>query len=108
MFRKLKWARKRLAEPKKVKRLNTGCIVARGACSAYVDLSGTTKIYDVQAGVFILQEAGGLITDLEGNLATESEQLIHGLVATNHAIHSQLLSTLGYLPPQSETNLISF
>lgn len=40
--------------------------VASGAASAYVDLSGTTKLVDVEAGVFIAIQAGAQVVDDKG------------------------------------------
>lgn len=60
------------------------CLVASGACVAYVDLSGTTKIYNVDAALMILKEAGGEVSevDMKGN---------HILVASNGYVHQELL-----------------
>ncbi|MBU1167263.1 inositol monophosphatase [Patescibacteria group bacterium] len=41
------------------------CQVAKGSFDAYVDLSGSTKVYDAAAALLILEEAGGLVVDLE-------------------------------------------
>jgi myo-inositol-1(or 4)-monophosphatase len=41
--------------------------VAEGAAAAFIDLSGTTKLYDLEAAVFIAQAAGAVVSDLEGN-----------------------------------------
>jgi len=38
-------------------------LVARGAADAYIDLSGSTKIWDVAAAIVIIREAGGMIYD---------------------------------------------
>jgi len=46
------------------------CWVAEGATSAYVDLSGTTKLYDLEAALLIAQEAGAKASDLKGNSIT--------------------------------------
>ena len=41
--------------------------VAEGAATAYVDLSGTTKLYDIEAAILIAKEAGAIVGDFEGN-----------------------------------------
>lgn len=41
------------------------CQVAKGSFDAYVDLSGSTKFFDVAPALLILEEAGGKIFDLE-------------------------------------------
>lgn len=38
-------------------------MVARGFADAYIDLSGTTKLWDVAAAMVIVREAGGVIYD---------------------------------------------
>ncbi|MDP3093181.1 MAG: inositol monophosphatase family protein [bacterium] len=46
------------------------CWVAEGAASAYLGLSGTTKLYDIEAAMLIAEEAGARACDLDGNLIT--------------------------------------
>lgn len=41
------------------------CLVALGAFDAYVDLSGSTKKWDEAASLFIAEEAGAEVVDLE-------------------------------------------
>lgn len=80
------------------------CLVARGACAAYVDLSGTTKIYDVEAALLILQEAGGVYTDIIRQplscveIQTTSDLSNHVTIATNGYVHEELLSILQAKP----------
>jgi myo-inositol-1(or 4)-monophosphatase len=81
---------------------NTSGIRRAGAASLdFVDLAlgrfdGFWELYlapwDVAAGALIVREAGGVVTDLEGN-----EPVVrHGaFVAGNRAIHAWLLSILG-------------
>jgi fructose-1,6-bisphosphatase/inositol monophosphatase family enzyme len=45
-----------------------GGLVAQGAISAFVNFSYTTKLYDIEGPAFIIQESGGLIGDLNGNI----------------------------------------
>lgn len=44
--------------------------VAEGAATAYVDLSGTTKLYDIEAALLLAREAGAVIGDFEGGRIT--------------------------------------
>lgn len=48
------------------------CWVAEGAASAYLGLSGTTKLYDIEAALLIAEEAGARACDLDGNLIKSS------------------------------------
>jgi len=48
------------------------CWVAEGAASAYLGLSGTTKLYDIEAAVLIAEESGAKTCDLQGNPITSS------------------------------------
>ncbi len=56
------------------------------------------NIWDHAAGVIIVEEAGGMVTDLEGkpldfSLGTKLSNN-HGVLATNGVIHSQLLAAI--------------
>lgn len=42
------------------------CYVAANKSSLYLDLSGSTKLYDVEAAIFIAKQAGLRIMTLEG------------------------------------------
>ena len=61
------------------------CLVARGSLDAWWELC--LAPYDIAAGVLILTEAGGKITDLHGG----SEYPHKGIMGSNGAIHSTLL-----------------
>ena len=50
------------------------------------------KIYDIAAGMLIVQEAGGMVTDFSG---TGTENLPGQVMATNGRFHSQLAELLG-------------
>jgi myo-inositol-1(or 4)-monophosphatase len=49
------------------------------------------KIYDIAASVLILTEAGGMVTDWEGNQFKSDSPRI---VASNRKIHNELLKEL--------------
>lgn len=59
------------------------------------------KIWDHAAGVMVVQEAGGRVTDLAGNtlVFNQGERLEHnrGVLATNGAVHDQVLEALARL-----------
>jgi myo-inositol-1(or 4)-monophosphatase len=64
--------------------------VATGAFDGFWEL--TLAPWDVAAGVLLVREAGGVVTDLEGN---QVSGLQHGsLLAGSRALHNWLLSTL--------------
>lgn len=65
------------------------CYVAKGSFDGYYE--GGLKPWDVAAGVLIVKEAGGLVTDLKGNdYLFESEYIL----ATNKNIHNELIEVL--------------
>ena len=64
--------------------------VATGAFDGFWEL--TLAPWDVAAGILLVREAGGVVTDLEGN---EVSGLQHGpLLAASRALHGWLLATL--------------
>jgi len=76
--------------------------VARGDASIYLRLPRSSsyreKIWDHAAGVCIIEQAGGLVTDFSGNALdfTCGERLENnvGIVATNAIIHDQVLDAI--------------
>jgi myo-inositol-1(or 4)-monophosphatase len=65
------------------------CFVASGSYDGYWERN--LKPWDVAAGILIVREAGGFVTDVDGG----SEILAKGSIcAGNEAIHSQLLALL--------------
>lgn len=65
------------------------CYVAAGRTEAYFEYN--LNSYDVAAGVILVQEAGGMVTDFGGG-----KDYIFGrqLVATNQSIHKELLEVI--------------
>ncbi|MBU1119332.1 hypothetical protein KKH43_05620 [Patescibacteria group bacterium] len=61
------------------------CQVARGQYDAYIDFSGSTRIYDVAPAIVILTEAGGTIHNLGKNKS------LPRLVATNGKLNFDFL-----------------
>lgn len=64
------------------------CYCAAGGFGAYVNLSGTSKIWDLAAGQVILSEAGGRIT------TTANNEIVGG----PPALHDALVDLLGIQP----------
>jgi myo-inositol-1(or 4)-monophosphatase len=65
------------------------CNVACGRFDAFWEL--TLAPWDIAAGMLMVREAGGIITDLEGN---EARPVAGPLVAGNPAMHAWLLQTV--------------
>jgi myo-inositol-1(or 4)-monophosphatase len=90
-----------------VRRIRTlGCtsmemvMVASGKLDAFVDLRGMLRVVDVAAGRIILEEAGGLITNvageklhLDGSMSSKMWQRTD-LIGSNGLIHNDLLSLI--------------
>lgn len=66
------------------------CMVSKGVFEAYYEMN--LKPWDVAAGIIILAEAGGKITNIDGNEFDMFNDKY--LVASNNKIHDQLLSKL--------------
>jgi myo-inositol-1(or 4)-monophosphatase len=86
--------RKVIMETRGVRRIGTAaldlCYVAAGRFEAFYEIG--LNIWDVAAGVLIVQEAGGKVSDFKGG-----ENYLEGreIVASNEQIHSVMLSWLG-------------
>ena len=65
------------------------CYVAAGRSEGYFEYN--LNSYDVAAGIILVQEAGGKVTDFEGG-----KDYIFGrhVVATNHSIHEELMGVI--------------
>jgi 3'(2'), 5'-bisphosphate nucleotidase len=83
-------------------RIDSQCkyaVVARGEASIYLrlprDPSYREKVWDHAAGAVVVTEAGGRVTDLDGNPLDFSQGHLlgngRGIVCTNGAIHEQVL-----------------
>ena len=84
-------------------RIDSQCkyaVVARGEASIYLRLPRDTtyreKVWDHAAGSIVVEEAGGRVTDLDGeDLDFSHGRLLgnhRGIVCTNSAIHDQVLA----------------
>ena len=65
------------------------CYVAAGRFDAYWEAS--LKIWDVAAGILILEEAGGRVTDYSGNKYEPDQGKV---IASNHIIHEEIITAL--------------
>lgn len=66
------------------------CYVARGTYEGYYEMN--LKAWDVSAGLIILQEAGGKVSNINGNEYTLFEDKY--IVASNSHIHEELIKNL--------------
>jgi 3'-phosphoadenosine 5'-phosphosulfate (PAPS) 3'-phosphatase len=74
-------------------------IVARGEASIYLRLmSYKSWIWDQAAGAIIVEEAGGMVTDMYGKTLdfSQGRRLFHnsGVVATNGILHETVLAVM--------------
>lgn len=61
---------------------------------------GPKSEWDICAGVLLVQEAGGRVTDLDGRTPRFNcpDPYVHGILATNSALHDRVLQRIGELP----------
>jgi myo-inositol-1(or 4)-monophosphatase len=73
-------------------------VVAGGGAEGYVS-RGPKSEWDVAAGVLILSEAGGVVTDVAGRLLqfNRPDPYVHGVVAAPPARHAELLKLIAGL-----------
>jgi myo-inositol-1(or 4)-monophosphatase len=72
------------------------CYVGAGRIDAFIDLRGTLRVTDAAAGMLVCSEAGGIVTDLNGNPVNFPEDVTVGrsLIATNGKIHAKVIEYL--------------
>ena len=66
------------------------CLVARGVYEGYYEMN--LKAWDVSAGLIILQEAGGKVSNIDGNKYELFENKY--ILASNGFIHKELVENL--------------
>lgn len=66
------------------------CLVARGVFDAYYEMN--LKAWDVSAGIIILNEAGGKVTNIKGETYNMFEDKY--ILASNSKLHQELLKKL--------------
>jgi len=59
------------------------CLVADGSSPAFIDFSGSTKLYDVEAAALIAKEAGAVVGDIDGNRETTLDHSEEGVKKIN-------------------------
>lgn len=69
------------------------CLVASGACDATIAFSGKAD-WDLAAGVLLVHEAGGVVSDRFGRPLTLSGELHESVVGANPTLHRALLALL--------------
>ena len=67
------------------------CLIASGKVDARV--WNNTKVFDFAAGLTIVNEAGGKLTDFNGNEITLDT---HDILASNSFVHQELLTVINY------------
>lgn len=72
-------------------------MVASGKLDAFVDVRGMLRVVDVAAGKIILEEAGGVITDADGNELHLDGNMWQkrDLIGSNGQKHKELLQLIG-------------
>ena len=70
--------------------------VGAGKIDGFVDLRQTLRATDAAAGVLILEEAGGVVTDGDGNalILTDEVSIGNCLVGTNKNLHGKIIEYL--------------
>ena len=80
------------------------CAIAEGCAHIYLNSSAETGIWDVAAGKVILEEAGGIVTDMFGSeleFDTKDPFNAKGFLASNNVAHGRLIETLARALPRS-------
>ena len=73
------------------------CVIARGDAEIYVNTSDRTAEWDTCAVQIILEEAGGKITDMNGErlvYGKENPLNLNGFIASNGISHNEIVSAI--------------
>jgi myo-inositol-1(or 4)-monophosphatase len=72
------------------------CYVGCGRIDGFIDVRGTLRVTDAAAGMLVCEEAGGTVSDLEGNTLIFPNEVSVGrsLVATNGIVHNKVIEYL--------------
>jgi myo-inositol-1(or 4)-monophosphatase len=72
------------------------CYVGCGRIDGFVDVRGTLRVTDAAAGMLVCEEAGGIVSDLEGEAIIFPDEVSVGrsLVATNGVMHNKVIEYL--------------
>lgn len=68
-------------------------LVAQGAYDGFISLPHTDKWVDIASGILLVEEAGGKVTNWNGE-PIKHHDLSNGLLATNGMVHEQVLTIL--------------
>jgi len=68
------------------------CYLAKGAFDAYLNIGKAPKIFDIAAALLIVKEAGGKISDYNGEKISLNN--LKPIVASNNNIQSQILNLI--------------
>jgi len=72
------------------------CYVGAGRIDGFVDLRGTLRVTDAAAGMLICTEAGGTVSDLNGEPLEFPDEVTVGrcIIATNGKLHHKVIEYL--------------
>ncbi|MDH7597585.1 MAG: bifunctional fructose-bisphosphatase/inositol-phosphate phosphatase [Methanothrix sp.] len=72
------------------------CYVADGRLDAFIDLRGSLRVVDVIAGILMVEEAGGTVTDSRGGKLHLSRNMWErtDLIASNGLMHREILELI--------------
>ena len=72
------------------------CYVGCGRIDGFIDVRGTLRVTDAAAGMLVCEEAGGIVSDLEGRGLIFPDEVSVGrsLVATNGVVHNKVIEYL--------------
>ncbi|MDD1703496.1 MAG: fructose-1,6-bisphosphatase, partial [Methanoregula sp.] len=72
------------------------CYIGAGRIDGFVDLRGTLRVTDAAAGMLICTEAGGIVSDLNGEPLDFPEEVTIGkcIIATNGVLHHKVIEYL--------------
>jgi len=72
------------------------CYIGCGRIDGFIDLRGTLRVTDAAAGMLVCTEAGGIVSDLDGNAIHFPDEVTIGrcMVATNGVLHRKVIEYL--------------
>jgi myo-inositol-1(or 4)-monophosphatase len=72
------------------------CYIGAGRIDGFVDLRGTLRVTDAAAGMLVCTEAGGKVSDLNGDPLDFPEEVTVGrcIIATNGVLHHKVIEYL--------------
>ena len=72
------------------------CYIGAGRIDGFVDLRGTLRVTDAAAGMLVCTEAGGKVSDLNGDPLNFPEEVTVGrcIIATNGVLHHKVIEYL--------------